>query len=165
MKIAPDVIKVNRTMPASWLPREGGHDRVQVITAVADLEHLAMQILHRFARIQNSHLTDEQAVKVVADAGYKSDASLGRLAKALFMIGQVDKELRDDLCTLYEIRNIYAHRASAGQLDEEPELAERIRNMECFKQTRRELMELPSIRHIYRAIEAHLRCELGKKLE
>ena len=78
------------------------------------------------------------------------------------MVGLIDRELRDDLGALYKLRVEYAHRAKRGQLDVEPELAAMIRNMECFKQTRIELEQLPTMRHIYRAIRTHLRQSLER---
>jgi hypothetical protein len=162
MKIDPAIIESNRTMPNSWSPREGGEDRVDVIVAVAELEDLARQALTRFAASRNPHLSGPDVTSAVNMAGVRDDTSLKQLARVLHLVGLIDRELRDDLVTLYTLRTEYAHRAKLGQLNDEPELAAVIRNMECFKQTRIELEQLPSMRHIYRAIKAHLRQALER---
>lgn len=157
MKIDPAIIEANRTMPASWSPREGGEDRVDVIIAVAELEALALQALIRFSASRNPKLSGQEITSAVSVAGFHDDTSLKQLARMLHMVGLIDREFRDDLSTLYKLRVEYAHRAKRGQLDEEPELAAVILNMECFKQSGIELEQLPSMRHIYRAIKSHLR--------
>ena len=162
MKIDPAIIESNRKMPPSWSPLEGGEDRVDVIIAVAELEELALQALIRFAASRNPHLSDPEVTSAVNVAGFHDDSSLKQLARVLHMVGLIDRELRDDLGTLYKLRVEYAHRAKRGQLNEEPELDAVIRNMECFKQTRMELEQLPTMRHIYRAIKTHLRQALER---
>ena len=162
MKIDPAIIESNRTMPASWSPREGGEDRVDVIITVAEIEELALQALIRFSASRNPNLSGQEITSAVTVAGFHDDTSLRQLARVLHMVGLIERELRDDLGALYKLRVEYAHRAKRGQLDVEPELAAMIRNMECFKQTRIELEQLPTMRHIYRAIRTHLRQSLER---
>ena len=161
-EIDPKVIASSSTLAASWSPRQGGHDRIEVIIDVAEFEDRALQALIRFCASRNPSMTSDQAASAVAAAGYRNDVSLKRLANALHMVGLISIELRNDLRALYDIRVAYAHRAKAGLLNEEPELEKLIRDMECHKQNRTELEKLPSIRHVYRAIEAHLRTLLDE---
>jgi len=162
VKIDPAIIEANRTMPPSWFPREGGEDRVDVIVAVAEMEDLARRALIRLDICPNSQSSNPEVDGTVRSAGLRDNTSLRQLAEMLHVAGLVDKELRDDLGTLYKLRIEYAHRAKRGQLDEEPELAAVVCNMECFKQTRMELEQLPSMRHVYRAIKTHLRQALER---
>lgn len=162
MKIPSDIIEANRDLSASWFREDGNDDRIEVINATAELEATALDALKRFVVEVSGRFSEDQAAAAMSDAGYDDGTSLKQLAKLLYMLGRIDRDLRDDLCTLYKIRNVYAHRAKAGQLDEESDLEVMVKNMECYKQTRSALDALPTIRHIYRAIAAHLRRELAK---
>ena len=160
MKIPSDIVESNRQMPPSFYPREGDDDRVEVIRATAEIESLALEALKKVVLFSNSRLQTDQVKVAMSDAGYNDETSLKRLAKVLYMLGRIDRDLRDDLCALYKIRTVYAHRARAKQLDEEPDIQAMVVAMECYKQTRAELNGLPSVRHRYRAIAAHLKREL-----
>ncbi|OQZ07367.1 MAG: hypothetical protein B6D36_00320 [Planctomycetes bacterium UTPLA1] len=160
LKISPEIISKRRSLGASWGPREGGHDRVNVLVKAVDLQELSREILIEFFRARHSMSPHQDIDKALVDI-LPDDASLKKSARLLFLAGLIDLSVRDDLIKIDKIRDMYAHKKMVGQIDATPDLQKILADMEMRKQNNADLASLPTDRHRFYAIvdtiENHLK--------
>ena len=158
-KLDADLIAAHKAAPPPWFPRDGLH-REQVIVDVATLEAIALAAIRHFAEsIRPSDQIGEIGTALDA-AGLSDGTSLKKLSTVLFLLNLIDAKIHHDLGKLYEIRSIYAHKASVGQLDADPTMAKLVHDLLCYKSNRTALAELNGVGKVYRAIASHLRAGL-----
>ncbi len=160
-RIAPELIAAHTVAPAPWSSLDGLH-REQVIVDVANLEAIALAAIRRFVQsIRPSDQIDDIETALRA-AGLKDDTSLKHLSAILFLLNLIDANIHHDLRKLYELRTVYAHKASVGQLGTDPEMTKRLHDFVCYKANRTALAVLDGDGKVYRSIAAHLRNGLSE---
>lgn len=155
LEIAPQLIDAQKVAAAPWFPLDGLH-REQVIVDIANLEAAALGAIRRFARSIRQPDKFDETDKALQEADLNDATSLRKLSGTLFLLNLIDKNIHHDLRKLYKMRSIYAHNASAGQLDTDPAMATLLHDLVCYKANRAALTVLDGAGKIYRAIVAHL---------
>ena len=137
--------------------------RAVAIQAVCDLESQLSELVSAVFVSRNPNVSHEMATKeLYTDRGVLS--AVGQMADVAFFLGLIDAEQRYDLKQLAQLRNRYAHRRSAKQLYEEPELYALVTKTHLYRQNKSQLDGLNE-QAVLMCIKGQLMFDLQERLK
>jgi len=137
--------------------------RAVAIQAVCDLESQLSELLSAVFISRNPAVSHEQATEELY-TNQRVLSAVRQMADVAFFLGIIDLEQRYDLKQLAKLRDAYAHRRTAKQLSEEPELFALICKTHMFRANKSQLDGL-SEQAILMCLRGQLMLDLQARLK
>jgi hypothetical protein len=137
--------------------------RATAIQAVCDLESQLSELLSAVFIARNPSVSHEMATEELY-TNQRVLSAVRQMADVAFFLGIIDAEQRYDLKQLAKLRDSYAHRRSAKQLYEEPELYALVTKTHLYRKNKAQLEGLNE-QAVLMCIKGQLMFDLEERLK
>jgi N-acyl-D-aspartate/D-glutamate deacylase len=137
--------------------------RATSIQAVCDLESQLSELLSAVFASRNPNVSHEMATRELY-TDQRVLSAVRQMADVAFFLGIIDAEQRYDLKQLAKLRDHYAHRRSAKQLYDEPELYALVTKTHMYRNNKSQLDGL-SEQGVLMCIKGQLMFDLQERLK